>query len=285
MKVAFWGVRGSIPSPGVETCRYGGNTSCLLVQAPGQDPLVLDCGTGARALGRALVGQHPPGVHVFFTHFHIDHVIGLPFFAPLYSPTIQVELNVPAVSALEAESRLAGFMNGTYHPVRLRDLRDRLVIHAIRPGRPVERGAYRITPIRLAHPGNSFGYRVEAGGRSMALLTDTAPLARLDEGLIVQQAPQGLEARVVQAITACDLVVMDTMFRFDEYIEKMTWGHAYPEYAVALCRAAGVRRLALFHHSPDASDDDLDALGARWADHRDPGVFVAREGGSVDLEG
>jgi len=285
VKVSFYGVRGSIPTPGTHTTVYGGNTSCLLIEVPGAAPLVLDCGTGVRALGRELLGRHTPAVEVLFTHFHLDHVFGFPFFGPLYSPSCSVGVGVPALSQIEAENRLGGYMNGTYHPVRLRDLRDRVRIDPIRPGRPFERGPFTIEPLRLNHPGSSCGYRIEAGGKVMAFLTDTAPLARPDEGLVVDRRPTGAEAKIVAAITQADLVVMDTMFGFEEYLEKMTWGHAYPEYAVALCKAAGVKRLALFHHSPDASDSMLDELAARWAHCEGLEVFLAREGGSVELEG
>lgn len=285
MKITFFGVRGSIPVPGEATSEYGGNTSCLLVEAPGAVPLVLDCGTGARALGRHLLSRHVPRVDMLFTHFHIDHVFGFPFFGPLYSPSVSVSVGIPALSQIEAENRLGGYMNGTYHPVRLRDVRDRLRIDAIRPSQPFERGPFRIEPLRLNHPGGSYGYRIEARGRVFAFLTDTAPLARLDEGLLADRRPEGLEAKVVAALHGADLVVMDTMFSWDEYLEKMTWGHSFPEYAVALCKAAGVKRLCLFHHSPDASDAMLDALAARWAQCEGLEVFLAREGGSVELEG
>ncbi|MCK6505801.1 MBL fold metallo-hydrolase [Myxococcota bacterium] len=285
MRVTFWGVRGSIPVPGSSTSAYGGNTSCIQVAVPGAPPLVLDCGTGARGLGRRLVLDHERRVDVLFTHFHMDHLFGFPFFGPIYSPNCQVGVTVPATNVEEAESKLARYLNGIYHPVKLRDVVATVHIEHVRPGRPFDRGAFRVEPVRLNHPGGSCGYRVEHGKRSVVYLTDTAPLSRLDEGISAGKPPPTAEARVLHAMRGADLVIMDTMFSFDEYLEKMTWGHAYPEYAVRLCEEAGVKRLALFHHSPEASDSELDVLGARWAPHAGLRVFLAREGDTVDLEG
>lgn len=285
MKLTFWGVRGSIPVPGSATSRYGGNTSCLEVSVPGAPTLVLDCGTGARSLGRELLMRHETRVEVLFTHFHMDHLFGFPFFSPIYAPSCTVGVNIPATNTDEAEAKISRYLNGVYHPVRLRDVGATLQLRHVRPGQPFDRAGYKIEAVRLNHPGGSCGYRIEHDGRSVLFLTDTAPLSRPDEGLSAGKPPPMAEARVLAAMKEADLVVMDTMFSFGEYMEKMTWGHAYPEYAVAMCEAAGARRLALFHHSPEASDDELDLLGDRWAQHAGLDVFLAREGVSVDLSG
>lgn len=287
MKLTFWGVRGSIPVPGPSTSRYGGNTACLEVSVPGAPPLVLDCGTGARALGRDLFtrADEHRRVELLFTHFHMDHLFGFPFFGPIYAPRFQVGITIPATNPEEAESKLARYLNGVYHPVRLRDVAATLRMDHIRPGRAFDRSGFKVEAVRLNHPGGSCGYRIEHGGKVLVYLTDTAPLARLDEGLVAGKVPPPPEARVLRAIHEADLVVMDTMFTFDEYMEKMTWGHAYPEYAVALCEAAGVGKLALFHHAPEASDDELDELGEHWAKHSGLEIFLAREGVTVDLSG
>ncbi|MCB9781098.1 MAG: MBL fold metallo-hydrolase [Alphaproteobacteria bacterium] len=286
MQVTFWGVRGSIPVPGPATSRYGGNTSCIEVQADGGPPLVLDCGTGARGLGRKLLEAHEKRVEILFTHFHMDHVFGFPFFGPVYAPSCQVGVTVPAGTSEEAEAKLGRYLNGTYHPVRLRDVQGNLSLQHVRVGHTFERGAFRIQTVRLNHPGGCCGYRIEAGGKVMLYLSDTAPLAGVGEGLLAGKTPPALEKRVLAAMEGADLVVMDTMFSFDEYLEKMTWGHSYPEYGVALCEAARVGKLALFHHSPDASDAQLDERAERWSAHEgDLDIFLAQEGVTVDLEG
>jgi len=284
VKVQFWGVRGSIPVPGPQTSRYGGNSSCVEVTHD-DAVLILDAGTGARALGRDLFSRATRELDMLFTHFHMDHLFGFPFFGPVYAPGYAVRVSVPAFSEEEAKERVSRYSNGVYHPVRLREMPADVSFHPIQPGRPFERGPFTVTGVRLNHPGGSVGYRIEASGRVFVHLTDTAPLARPGEGAAVGEAPPAAEQVVLDAMKDADVVSFDTMFSFDEYLEKMTWGHAYPEYAVALCRAAGVKHLVLFHHAPDASDDELDALAAEWADHEAPRVTLAREGEVVDLEG
>ena len=149
----------------------------------------------------------------------------------------------------------------------------------------IDRGPYTIQGVALNHPGGSCGYRVTYGNKSVAYLTDTAPLSRPDEGLSADKPAPAPELRVLDCIKEADLLIMDTMFGYDEFLEKMTWGHGYPEYAVALAKAAGVKKLALFHHAPDATDGEMAALEARWARYDELPVVVAKEGMVVDLEG
>jgi phosphoribosyl 1,2-cyclic phosphodiesterase len=286
VKVRFWGVRGSIPVPGLETSRYGGNSSCLEVQSPGAPPLVLDCGTGARNLGRRLVERRTEKVYVLFTHFHMDHLFGFPFFGPIYSPSCRVQVGVPAYSGVDAQAKLGRYLNGIYHPMRLQEVGANIEFQGIRPGRSFELGPYQIQGIPLNHPGGATGYRISDGRHAVAYITDTAPMSSPDKGISADLEPPPPERRLLQAVGGSDLVVMDTMFSRDEYLLKMTWGHGYPEYAHKLAvTAGGVKRLALFHHSPDATDDDLDQLAAHWAGNSKPEVFVAKEGQVVDLEG
>ncbi|MSQ02344.1 MAG: MBL fold metallo-hydrolase [Myxococcales bacterium] len=286
MRVRFWGVRGSIPVPGADTARYGGNTSCVELQLPGEAPCIFDAGTGARVLGRELLGRPERAVNLFFTHFHLDHLFGFPFFAPLFAPSFKVQVAAPGFTPEGTRDRLGRYMNGVLHPLRMHDLPAPLEFEALRPGRPITRGGYQITATQLNHPGGACGYVVEGGGRKVAYLTDTSPLSRPGEALSGGQAPNSREAALIKLLRDADLVAVDTMFTEVEYLEKMTWGHGYPEYAAALCRAADVRKLALFHHSPDASDDDLDRLSDRWSGgYQDMRVMVAREGADVDFEG
>ncbi len=137
--------------------------------------------------------------------------------------------------------------------------------------------------MRLNHPGGSLGYRISVGGQDMAYITDSAPFARPGEGICAGRAPVGRERLLRDFLAGCDVVVYDTMYDLDEYLEKMTWGHSYPEYALALCRAAGVRKLVLFHHLPEASDDFLDERLARFADEREPIVGAARELDTIEV--
>jgi phosphoribosyl 1,2-cyclic phosphodiesterase len=283
MKVRYWGVRGSIPVPGAQTARYGGNSSCIEVRAEGAPPLVLDCGTGARDLGRELVLEHMTSAYVLFTHFHTDHLFGFPFFGPLYTPNCQVEVAVPAYSPVDARDKLGRYLNGTHHPVRIRDLAAKVSFRAIRPGRMFEIGPYRVQGVSLNHPGGSCGYRVEADGRVVCYITDTAPLARPGEGVVDGKLPPAPEQRLLKVLEEADLVIFDTMFDWDEYLEKMTWGHAYPGYAAKLCETVGAKRLHLFHHAPDATDDMLDLRAKHWAAYDRLPIGMAIEGQTIDL--
>lgn len=283
VKVTFWGVRGSIPTPGEETQRWGGNSSCVEVRHGDGSPLVLDCGTGARKLGFSLVGGAHRELDLLFTHLHMDHVFGLPFFVPIYAPGFKVRITVPAFSTDEAREKLARYLNGVYHPTRIGDLPAEVDFRPVRPGRPFQAGPFEVTGVSLNHPGGAIGYRIEAGGKQFAYITDTAPFAKPGEGVAAGLPSPPSEQRIIDFLRDVDLVVYDTMYDHEEYLERMTWGHSYPEYAAALCRAAGVGRLVLFHHLPDASDAALDALEAHWADHAEPSVCLAREGVTLEV--
>ena len=286
VRLRFWGGRGSIPVPGPDTARYGGNTSCFEVQIPGEDPCIFDAGTGARVLGRELLGRKERGVNLFFTHFHLDHLFGFPFFSPLFAPSFRLNVAAPGFSPEATRERLGRYLNGVLHPLRMPDLPAPIDFDAVRPGKPLERGAYLVTPAQLNHPGGACGYIVEGGGRKIAYLTDTSPLSRPGEGLAGGGRPNGRESTLAKLLRGADFVAVDTMFAESEYLEKMTWGHGYPEYAAALCREAEVKTLALFHHAPDATDADMDKISERWAGGFDGmRVIVAREGADVDLEG
>jgi phosphoribosyl 1,2-cyclic phosphodiesterase len=285
VEVRFWGVRGSIPTPGAETQRWGGNSSCVEVRHADWPPLILDCGTGVRRLGIQLVGHPTRQVDVLFSHFHMDHVFGFPFFVPIYTPNFEVRVAIPAYTEEEARDKLGRYLNGVFHPARLRELPARLSYNPIRPGKEFQAGKFKVLGHALNHPGGAVGYRIEAEGRSIAYITDTAPFAKPGEGVMGGQEPPPAEARFLEFIRGCDLVVFDTMYELDEYLEKMTWGHSYPEYAQALCKAAGVKHLVLFHHLPDADDDAMDEKAKKWASATEPRVSLAREGETVTVEG
>ena len=284
LNVRFWGVRGSIPTPGAHTSRWGGNTSCVEVRSEGSPPLVFDCGTGARALGEKLVGEPARELDLVFTHLHMDHLFAFPFFAPLYAPSYRMRIHIPGFSEEDARDKLALYMNGIYHPVRLRDVPAELEFHCVRPGMAFEAGAWRLTACTLHHPGGAVGYRVEKDDAVLCYATDTAPFARPGEGVAAGKAPTTAERRILEFLRDADLVIYDAMYDFDEYLEKMSFGHSYPEYAVAMCEAAGVSEVVLFHHLPDATDDDLDARSATWAAREgSTRVSHAREGSTIEV--
>ena len=284
MKATFWGVRGSIPVPGPSTVRYGGNSSCVEITAEGADPLVLDCGSGGLSLGHHLLARPNRRLALLFTHFHIDHVLGFPFFGPIFAPSFEMEIFVPTETQ-QGRERLSAFLNGVFHPLRIPDVAARTHFSTVCCGNRYAFGPYSIRTVRLEHPGQACGYRIEHGGQSVVYITDTAPLAKLGYGIAADKRPTSEERDVIDLMQGADLVIFDTMFSYEEYLERITWGHSYPEYAVALAWAAGASQLYLFHHSPGASDEQLDELKARWMDHTNPVVRIAQEGRTVDLEG
>lgn len=283
MQVTFWGVRGSIPVPGSPTTAWGGNSSCVEVRDGDLPPVVLDCGTGARNLGFKLVREPGRRLELMFSHYHMDHIFGFPFFLPVYTPGYEVVVTGAGFTETEIEQKLSGYLNGTYHPTRTRDLLCALSFRAVRPGATFDASGWTVTTARMNHPGSAIGYRLDRPGASFAYVTDTAPFARLGDGVAAGLPSPTTEARVLEFLHGCHTVAFDTMFDLDEYMEKMTWGHAYPEYAIALCQAAGVKHLILFHHLPDASDAQLDARAARYAEVAGLRVTLAREGETVDV--
>ena len=245
---------------------------------------MLDCGTGSRALGQQLAEEPGRRLELVFSHLHMDHLFGLPFFAPVHVPEFEVHITVPAQSGAEARDKVARYLDGLYHPVRLDELQAAVSFQGIRPPGPVDRGGWTLRGASLSHPGGSLGYRVEVEDAAFCYVTDTAPFARPGEGLGAGRVATAAEKRILRLLEGADVVVYDTMFTRSEYLKRMTWGHSYPEYAVALAEAAGVGRLVLFHHAPGATDEALDALQAHWAEHPGPTrVTVAREGEAIEV--
>jgi len=247
--------------------------------------MVFDCGTGARALGRELLASGQTDITILFSHTHMDHLFALPFFAPVLSPRCRVTLGVPAQSKVQARSKIGWYLNGTINPLRFDDLAATVDVIAVQPATAFSVGPYSVQTMRLVHPGGTVGYRVSHGGRSICYLTDTGPMASPDQGLMAGEAPTERERELLDFVEAADLMVIDTTFTQDEYLEKMTWGHGYPEYAVQVATCANVKQVALYHHSPDATDADLDVIAQRWEEQEQPVVFPAKEGMVVDLSG
>ena len=220
MKVRYMGcTRGSIPVPGPHTARYGGNSSCIEVRAEGAPPLVLDCGTGARNLGRSFDGTRNQGPCAVYALPHRPP-LRLPLFGPLYTPNCDVEVAVPSFDAADAQDKLARYLNGTHHPVRIRDFIANVSSRSVRPGRVFEIGPYRVHGVSLNHPGGSCGYRIEADNRVVCYITDTAPLARPGAGLSDGKVPPAPEKRLLKVLEEADLVIFDTMFDWEEYSKR-----------------------------------------------------------------
>jgi phosphoribosyl 1,2-cyclic phosphodiesterase len=292
MRVRFWGTRGSIAKPGPTTLRYGGNTSCTEVRAGDGTLVVLDCGTGAHELARTLrVQAEPPrGGHLLIGHTHWDHIQGFPFFDPLFESENAWQVYAPGERADRLEETFAGQMSYEYHPVALRDGRTSVRFRAVREGRFVA-GGIQVDAQYLHHPALTLGYRLEADGASVVYATDHEPHTLPEPDAPAGATPLHLEdQRHVQFLAGADLVIHDAQYLLAEFPARRGWGHTPVECAVDYAIAAGARRLALFHHDPERSDDAVDRLvdiaRARSEDAAsDLEVFAAAEGQEIEVGG
>lgn len=279
VNVTFWGVRGSTPCPSEANVRYGGNTSCVTVEAPGIDPIVLDLGTGLRYFGERVMARRTEGepfrALVLVTHLHWDHVQGLPFFDPVHLP--DTELRVLGRGDDGPLSAAFGrFMRPPFFPITAIDLIGTVDFDDFENGE-VRWGRARIIARDVPHTGPTNGYRVEIDGFSVAYVSDH------------QQPtdPTWVDPAVLELCADVDLLIHDAQYERDEFARKSDWGHCTIDYAVTVAAQAGARRLALFHHDPAHDDDVMDRLVAE-ARQMAAGtgideVFGAQEGLTVSL--
>jgi phosphoribosyl 1,2-cyclic phosphodiesterase/CheY-like chemotaxis protein len=287
MQVRFWGTRGSIATPGPSTIRYGGNTSCVEIRSARGALVLLDCGTGARALGRGLLLERPEGLrgHILISHTHWDHIQGIPFFGPLSAPGAEWDIYAPRSLTGSVEQALAGQMQYTYFPVALEQRGATIRYHELVEG-SLRIGDIDVTARYLNHPGLTLGYRLEADGVAIVYACDHEPHSRhLADGT---GELSKLDRRHAEFLANADLVIHDAQYVADEYPQKLGWGHSTVQYAVRLAIVAGARRLALTHHDPLRSDDDIDALVAaarQWGRRQSSNleIFAAAEGQLLEL--
>ncbi len=275
MRVTFWGVRGSIPTPGPETLEIGGNTSCVEVRA-GKTILVFDGGTGLRLLGKKLVAEMPLEAHIFFSHVHWDHIQGFPFFDPAFVPGNTIHLYGGNNVSRTLEETLAGQMDHPNFPVHLKDMGARMTFNDIPEGHALELPTgdgkvVRVTTGRGNHPNGVWAYRIEHEGRSVVYATDTEHYAIVD--------PQ-----ITALARGADVLIHDAQYTPEEYGgtagrggPKTGWGHSTFAEAARVAAAAKVKRLILFHHDPTQNDAAVREKEAR-ARATFPETIAAYEG-------
>jgi len=277
MKVTLWGVRGSLASPGADTARYGGNTSCVEVRGDDGAVVILDAGTGIRPLGRAL----PPSVRridLLLTHLHMDHIQGLGFFAPLFEPQVEVHLWGPPSTTLGLRERLMRYLSPPLFPVRLRDI-PALILHEVSDD-TFELGELRISAAPVCHPGPTIGYRLASPRATLAYLPDHEPALGAPDFCAASAWTSGFALA-----EGADLLIHDAQYSAAEYAHHLGWGHSAIEHALAFAALAGVRHLVTFHHDPAHNDDEIDRLTAAATSAARPAfrVTAGAEGAAFGL--
>lgn len=254
MQARIWGCRGSLASPGPDTVRYGGNTSCVEIRVDDQI-IVLDAGTGIRPLGLTFEEDPPKVVHLLLTHLHLDHLEGLGFFAPLWDKRVDLHIWGPRSSVRSLEDRISKYLSPPLFPVRLGDIPSSPVFHNV-PTTEWEIGSAKITAGPVKHPDPTVGYRIQHNGKSFAYIPDHEPARG---GLDLMKA----ESRWLsgyQIAAGADVLLHDSQYTEEEYSVRQGWGHSAVKDTMAFGAITGVKRLVMFHHDPMHTDDELEEL-------------------------
>ena len=306
MKVKFWGVRGSIPCPGPTTQKYGGNGACIELRVGKKQRIVIiDAGSGIRELGNSIMQNDLPSgsisADIFLSHTHWDHIMGFPYFVPIYVPDSKLNVYGPVTFEEEPlEEVVGGQMKYRYFPVNFGELSSSIKYISLNenPGMDLGDGLKVVTKF-LNHPITALGFRFEYEGKVFCTCYDNEPFRNLfvtdpadpdyDEAMAIEGEEVAREQNQLleQFFQGADLLVHDGQYTEEEYLEsKVGWGHSPIEYAISAANRSGVKKLALFHHDPDRTDEQIDELAKSYCQ---PGrfgqteVFFAREGSEILL--
>jgi phosphoribosyl 1,2-cyclic phosphodiesterase len=280
VRVLFWGCRGTIASPGADTARYGGNTSCVEVRLDDGTLLILDAGTGARALGQARVGESPSRIDLLITHLHVDHIEGLGFFEPIWRAETDLHVWGPPSPIDSHDQRLAKYFSPPLFPLHLSEVPAHVTFHDAPEGSWTIGGA-TVHSTAIQHQGITVGYRVEADGAAVTYLTDHEPALGAD---IETALPEWISGAALA--WKADLLIHDCQYTDEEYEARVGFGHTRATDVAAFAAKVGARRLALFHHDPFHSDDELDAIRERVLERwsvEPSRVVIATEGAELTV--
>jgi phosphoribosyl 1,2-cyclic phosphodiesterase len=295
MKVKFWGVRGSIASPGPHTVRYGGNTTCIEIRTDNNELIILDAGTGIFPLSQTLLAELPVQANVFITHSHWDHIQGLPFFIPNFIPGNVLRLHgaFDPVSGKGVEQVMSVQLQYSYFPVREAEMKAGIEYVTLAPEQSIQVGSATVTPYLLNHPVINFGYRIESNGKSVFFTGDHEPPYNIydptdDEYAEYQAFVDEKENAILSAMRGVDVLIADTSYTAQEYPAKKGWGHGTFESSIQAAQKVGARVLYCTHHEPTRSDDALEqvfaqALAAHPSQPGGPEIRLAREGDSYEF--
>jgi phosphoribosyl 1,2-cyclic phosphodiesterase len=260
--------------------RYGGNTACVTVEVGDEPPIVLDLGTGLRPLGHDLEKRYgvgnPVEVTAFLTHLHWDHIIGLPFCTPLLREGGRMDVYGPPQDGGSLHDIIDRVVKPPFFPVQVKELQGKIEFNEVVED-VIAVGSAKVRVRQVPHVGTTLGFRIEAENSTVAFVSDHQAPENRDE----------VDSAVLELCEGADLVIHDAQYTEEEYRAKATWGHSTVAYAVHVAAEAGAKRLALFHHDPQHTDDDIDRLLAQAQAHADAGrldgVVAAREGLAIDL--
>ncbi len=271
LEVTFWGVRGSIACPGPDYLAFGGNTACVEVRAD-DERIILDAGTGLRVLGLQMLREAHAPATILLSHTHWDHISGFPFFQPAFHPDFAFHIMAGHLQApLTIANVLAGQMSHPFFPVPIQNMAARLSFEDFHAGETIRTRTGRpVRTVALNHPDGATGYRVDAGGASVCYITDT------------EHVPGRPDEAILALVEGADLMIYDSTYTDEEFARYQGWGHSTWQEGVRLAQAAGVKQLALFHHSHERSDTELDAI-SRTARETWDGVRVVRDGMTLTL--
>ncbi len=289
MKFKFWGVRGSIPTPGPGTVKYGGNTTCIEVRNADNELLILDAGTGIFALAQTLMAQSPVVAHILITHTHWDHIQGLPFFLPLLVAQNEIHIygGLDPVTQQGIERALTVQLQYSYFPISESQLKAQVHYHTLIPGEAFQIGRTKIIPTVLNHPVLNFGYRLEdTDGSSLFFTGDYEmpinPYHPDDpEYDANQQFIDDKHSEVLAAMQGVEVLIVDASYTDAEYQKKIGWGHGSYGSALTLAKSAAVKQLFMTHHEPTRCDQELEAIFesvVSAAETLDFEVYLAQEG-------
>jgi phosphoribosyl 1,2-cyclic phosphodiesterase len=295
MKVKFWGVRGSIASPGPNTVRYGGNTTCIEIRTDNNELIILDAGTGIFPLSQTLLNELPVTANVLITHSHWDHIQGLPFFIPNFIPgnTLRLHGAFDPVSGKGVEQVMSVQLQYSYFPVREEEMKGRIQYVTLNPEQSVQIGTAKVTPFLMNHPVVDFGYRIEVNGKTVFFTGDHEPPYNIyapgDAGYgLYQSLIDEKAANIERAMHGVDVLIADCSYTTAEYPSKKGWGHGTFDTCFDYAKKAGVKVLYCTHHEPTRSDAALEAAFTQaCANHPrkdgDPEYRLAREGESFEF--
>ncbi len=306
MKIRFWGVRGSIPCPGPATQKYGGNSACIELRVGEDDRLIIiDAGSGIRDLGTYLLKNDLPkgpiDTSIFLSHTHWDHIMGFPYFTPIYIPGTQIKVYGPVTFEDDPlEDVVGGQMKYRYFPVNMGELASKIEYISLteNPGIDLGGGLNVVTKL-LNHPITALGYRFEYEGKKVCTCYDTEPFRNLfitdpehpdyDEAMAYEGEEVAQEQNMVleEFYTGADLLIHDSQYTDEEYVSaRVGWGHSTFEHVIESANRVGVKKLALFHHDPDRTDAQMDEMAKEYCQpgkYGDTEVFFAREGDLITL--